>query len=143
MNKAGNEACSVTERLPKPHPSLSPCPFCGEGRIFLNDATPLCRKGSINCPACLVVMPGEVNQAELIDCWNTRASGWQPIATAPTDGTMISAWHRMWECPVSVRYVVSNSPCKWIEATLTTQWPEDAFTHWRPLPAHPEGRDET
>ncbi len=55
---------------------LLPCPFCGEKQIFLNDPNPDgYRYGSINCPACLVVMPGEVSsQDELIGCWNTRAA---------------------------------------------------------------------
>jgi transcription elongation factor Elf1 len=60
---------------------LLPCPFCGEKRVSLNDPHPDgYRYGSINCPACLVVMPGEVaSQQELIDCWNTR-----PVDAAQT-----------------------------------------------------------
>lgn len=63
---------------------LLPCPFCGEQKIFLNDPHPDgYRYGSINCPACLVVMPGEVNSRdELIGCWNTRAAApaQEPVA---------------------------------------------------------------
>lgn len=65
------------------------------------------------------------------------AQPWQDISTAPRDGTLISAWQKVWKCPISVRYVVSNAPCKWVEATMTTQWPEEAFTHWRPAPEGP------
>lgn len=55
-------------------PNLKPCPFCGERRIFFNPPDPTINfKGSINCPACGVEMPREVNDdQELIDCWNTR-----------------------------------------------------------------------
>jgi hypothetical protein len=65
--------------------ALRECPFCGEKEIFLNDPTPHHRYGSINCPACLVVMPGDVSdQNELIGCWNTRANlPHQPEDTAP------------------------------------------------------------
>lgn len=54
------------------HPDLKPCPFCGERRIYLNAPSKSSRHGSINCPACLVVMPGEVSRDELIACWNER-----------------------------------------------------------------------
>lgn len=55
---------------------LLPCPFCGEGKIFLNPPSEHHPRGSINCPACLVVMPGAVGgdaqEAELIASWNLR-----------------------------------------------------------------------
>lgn len=73
--------------------------------------------------------------------WKVRPMNeWETMETAPRDGTVISVWHHMWKCPISVRYVISNAPCKWIEATLTTQWPEEAFTHWMPLPISPADR---
>jgi hypothetical protein len=57
-------------------PSLLPCPFCGEKRIFLNEPSQFFQYGSINCPACLVVLPGATSDAdELIDLWNTRYLG--------------------------------------------------------------------
>jgi len=67
---------------------------------------------------------------------------WQPIETAPKDGTSILAWHTVWKCPVSVYWrekpKVYPVECKWLESTLTTAWPERAFTHWMPLPAPPK-----
>lgn len=70
------------------HIDLRPCPFCGENTIFLNPREGASR-GSINCPACLVVMPEEAGQSELIRSWNERTSLWQHIGTAPKDGTRI------------------------------------------------------
>lgn len=53
---------------------LLPCPFCGEKRISLNAPSQFHRYGSINCPACLVVLPGAVSeQSELIEAWNARS----------------------------------------------------------------------
>lgn len=57
---------------------LKPCPFCGEARIFLNAPSEHWPRGSINCPACMAVMPGAVGEpgieAELIQQWNERAA---------------------------------------------------------------------
>lgn len=55
-------------------PELRPCPFCGETRISLNAPNKFHNLGSINCPACMVVMPGATSdENELIGCWNGRA----------------------------------------------------------------------
>lgn len=74
--------------------ALLPCPFCGEKEIFLNEPTQKHRYGSINCPVCLVVMPGEVrDQNELIGCWNARHG--VPAQQKPEP----VAWqHRLREC---------------------------------------------
>lgn len=59
---------SIVERL-------EPCPFCGEANVSLNPPNKHDRYGSINCPACLAVMPGEVSDvAELVSCWNNRTA---------------------------------------------------------------------
>ena len=73
---------SPNRSQPKIDSALLPCPFCGESRISLNKPGFNYKNGSINCPACLVVMPGEVNEAELVDCWNTRAPA---VATGDHD----------------------------------------------------------
>ena len=63
---------------------------------------------------------------------------WQTIDTAPRDGTRIQAWHKIHKCPVTVRWLTSYSTvCPWIEGTMTTSWPEDAFIGWMPLPPPP------
>lgn len=66
------------------------------------------------------------------------ASDWQPIETAPTDGTMVLV------------YAPATDPAKWAidlpEAICTAVYHEDAgwcictvrdVTHWRPLPNPP------
>lgn len=76
---------------------LLPCPFCGEPQIFFNaldeDESENFR-ASINCPACLVSMPREVNNdAELINCWNTRTP--QPkLPSAEDVAKVIAERHR-------------------------------------------------
>jgi hypothetical protein len=72
------------------------------------------------------------------------SAAWQPISTAPKDGNAIECWHKVWKCWVAVKYTDApcNNACHWREVTYTTEWPEDAFTHWRPASAAPdtEGR---
>lgn len=58
--------------------TLLPCPFCGEQKISLNEPSDFWPRGSINCPACMVVLPGAIGgphrEQELITEWNTRAT---------------------------------------------------------------------
>ena len=137
----------------EPHPDLLPCPFCGERRIFLNEpADPRRRGGSINCPACLVVMPGEVNRDELIACWNIRASGWQDIETAPKDGSWILIPDRRYE---SGRTVMARWDDQKYGRRPVPYWSfidervhgigasrANQPTQWQPLPAPPVAEDE-
>jgi hypothetical protein len=151
-----------------PHPDLLPCPFCGERRIFLNEPADGHRYGSVNCPACLVHMPEEVRDAEhheLIDCWNTRATGWQPIETAPKDGSKIDLLFeyprgRQNECQWREGGIYGDGDWYWSkpqwgcqpglgidwhllpESEWTTEhYPNMAPTHWMPLPAPPTTED--
>jgi hypothetical protein len=82
MNETGNTGYISAETVP-----LEPCPLCGPGKVYLNPPNPTHRLGSINCPACLLTLPAEIkDQRELIEVWNTRPNGWQPIETAPDSG---------------------------------------------------------
>lgn len=73
-------------------------------------------------------------------------SKWQDIETLPRDGTPIQRWHKVHNCPVSVRFLSKEEKglfgahvLDWIEITKTTTWPEASFTpHWMPLPDPPE-----
>lgn len=58
----------------------------------------------------------------------------------PRDGTKIQMWHKMWKCPVSVKFskLKEYEKTPWLEITLSTCWPEESFTeHWMSLPDAP------
>jgi hypothetical protein len=63
-------------------------------------------------------------------------TGWRTIETVPRDETAVLVWHARWRCPVAAKW--SDAIGLWTEATLTTRWPDNAFSHWMPLPAPPE-----
>lgn len=62
--------------------------------------------------------------------------GWQPIGTAPKDGTPILLWHKIHKAAVTCKWNTGGWHTKggelleWLEATHLTSWPELAFTHW-------------
>lgn len=80
-------------------------------------------------------------------------SEWQPIETAPKDGTEIDLWHEEfgrysdchWGLPEHCcgeygRYCDSDWHAMkegWIMSILNELLDADSFTHWMPLPAPP------
>jgi hypothetical protein len=104
---------------------LKSCPFCGGEADYLPDR--LMAPGAeppVFCDGC---------HASALDAaaWNRRASGWQPISTAPRDGTSV-----LFCCPPYRAY----EGCWWVDwddwraADGTAIRP----THWHPLPSAPE-----
>lgn len=80
--------------------------------------------------------------------------GWQPIETAPKDGTNIMVWAEGFEWPEVVRYELYD-PEDASEIGMPGYWryseelladvanvEDEAVTHWRPLPAPPALRSE-
>lgn len=132
---------------------LLPCPFCGgEAKLIYKDSTIICLAncGSLMCDH-------EVSNS-LISAWNTRADGWQPIETAPKDGTDILvnasdslsggllsqinpniAYPAYW----SEMRVIQNNVGSWMHDSV---WRSsiDRYLHypfptkWMPLPTPPE-----
>lgn len=70
---------------------------------------------------------------------------WQDISTAPRDGTTVQLWHTTWKAPFSAKWDPENikriyprRDLHWIEAGYAMAWPDEAFSHWQPLPAPPQ-----
>jgi hypothetical protein len=109
---------------------IKPCPFCGGawtaalGSQILRHA-----EAAGDCPIRDMGMP-----VEDLARWNMRADDWQPLSTAPRDGTTVQLWHVNWMAPVAAHWWKGG----WLEATLTTKWPDEAFGCWKPMPAWPD-----
>ena len=106
---------------------LLPCPFCGitpQRGKKLEDGW--C---GISCYNGHVVEIGGDSPEEAIAAWNRRAGGWQPIDTAPKDGTFV--------------LLLSDESEIYFGRFLGVEWdvgfdPTPEFTHWMPLPTPPE-----
>lgn len=67
-------------------------------------------------------------------------SDWQPIETAPKDGTAILAWEKDWECPavVSLEEYDGTEYWEYRESLINDAMGEAFPTHWIPLPDAPK-----
>jgi hypothetical protein len=67
-------------------------------------------------------------------------SGWQPIATAPKDGTMVMIYDQGDPTPIAVAYWTTSV---WVDggAWVQEEHRSDTYTfnptHWMPLPTPP------
>ncbi|MFV7423986.1 Lar family restriction alleviation protein [Stenotrophomonas geniculata] len=147
---------------------LKACPFCG-GREF-RDFEGLAWSRIPECRGCGARAMGPFSDVRRnpVDVWNTRASQWQPIESAPKDGTACIGFSPGVGCPILIRWIapqdfMTTSECErymdgcadsevdeaeeWLE---TPAWWAADFnagdmlaedcqpTHWQPLPAPPE-----
>lgn len=64
---------------------------------------------------------------------------WQPIETAPKDGTTILLWspRMQWEKQKNIAIMAYWSDCGWYDGH-GGGWGGRAFSHWMPLPEPPQ-----
>lgn len=110
---------------------LKPCPFCGSARI--EDVGGLQSGPNPQCSACGSRPPGPFSEGRrsAVDVWNTRAPQWQPIETAPRDGTRL------------LLFGDGDTVVAYFNVGYGT-WDDgdhhddiQGLTHWQPLPAAP------
>lgn len=118
---------------------LLPCPFCG-GAPLLDQAC-LVRDTHWwvrchNIDICKVLPHGMqcVKQSDAIAAWNTRATGWQDMATAPEE-TEVLIWSPKYTYGPYVG--VLNRAGDWYAPWDGSGWSWPP-THWQPLPKPPE-----
>lgn len=62
---------------------------------------------------------------------------WQPIETAPKDGTRVLIWDGCTVYLASFGFDVGNGPMWQPEYAEVPMYDDDGPTHWQPLPAPP------
>jgi len=77
----------------------------------------------------------DAGQPSLADQQDQNAKdAWQPIETAPNDGTRVIVWHEHFTAPCSARYYSPSS--EWMMYYGGSSFKRQP-THWMPLPAPP------
>jgi hypothetical protein len=124
-----------------------PCPFCGEHPTVdanENGAGSFIECNSTACQTlpCLWFKHGE-SESDAIVRWNRRAPvpvGWQPIETAPKDGTEFDVWNAYSEERIAnVRWDGKHFVHWWIGGFDSMDYCRiERPTHWMPLPAPPK-----
>jgi Lar family restriction alleviation protein len=131
--------------------SLKSCPFCCSDDLFTQSAL---GRRQVVCETCEASGPTEETDEEAIEAWNrlglSRSATaaptaeqaeavreWQPIETAPKDGTEVWAFNGE-----QARMLWSEGQewalWVWADQLLADADPEpEQPTHWMPLPAAP------
>ncbi|MDL2267957.1 Lar family restriction alleviation protein [Desulfovibrio sp. OttesenSCG-928-G15] len=127
------------------NPELMPCPFCG-GKASVGTTTYdpdyAAEEGwtqnvfyFVNCIRCGGKYQGVVGSStpeSAIAAWNRRAQGWQPMDTAPKDGTFILTYSMQSICLVQAARWDKMGTWRNVYDMMLDP---DA---WKPLPAAPE-----
>ena len=124
-----------------------PCHWCG-GETHL-DGWPGARFVSCSVKSCTAYGPNRDTPEAAVTAWNSLSRVWQPIETAPRDGTPVVligiypdgvTWSYQLQC--WWQWTARPSPVvkydgQWVRwhHSMETVPP----THWRPLPAGPGG----
>lgn len=87
-----------------------------------------------------------VNLARLLVPEMDVEPGWQPIATAPCNGTLVLLFGLDEAQEQLVAYYDDSADAEgyshpWHTLDGQTAYGREAFTHWRPLPAPPAGQE--
>ena len=121
---------------------LKPCPFCGgEARASVEPYRPHNEFDHVSCQECWARIDSQDSLEDAITAWNTR-TGWQPIGTAPRDGTRVDLWcidqdggERLSDCWWGNDHWWGYDPIGEAETLDDLDWTP---THWRYPPAPPE-----
>lgn len=121
---------------------LKPCPFCGSGGViyFWQDedlwSHNIVEWQKVRCTGCECEgqssCEGYEESETAVAVWNTRAPQWQPIESAPKDGTRI------------LLFGDGDQVVAYFNVGYGTWGDGDhhddiqGLTHWQPLPAAPE-----
>lgn len=132
--------------------ALKPCPFCGSEAEFQEGHR---NHWHVQCSSCQASTNGwfarDGARAKAAALWNRRAPApqWQPIETAPKDGTDIWVWSTIDKRAESIRFeLYDDEIAEEVGEPGFWRYSEDLiadvaeaegheFSHWMPLPSSP------
>ena len=115
---------------------LLPCPFCGGQAEIIRFGTPRW-SAIVECMECGGRLESGDEGEESGRHWNTRASQWKPIDTAPKDGTKFLIWWPTWNNTAEIGYYSTRRNRFECNKVMYYQ-DSDLPTHWMPLPEPPK-----
>ncbi|MEW4985202.1 Lar family restriction alleviation protein [Stenotrophomonas geniculata] len=123
---------------------LKACPFCGgEAGIRKWQDEDLWSRNIVewqkaHCTECDCegISSCDGYDPDTIEAWNTRATQWQPIESAPKDGDIL-AWDG-YDTRVTHWHTRPSGAGGWLEQIDQYEVIFWQPTHWQPLPAPPE-----
>lgn len=129
----------TTRPTTEPLQETIPCRFCG-GPITKVERRQ--RAGCyVVCTHCCAQGPAHHTAQEAVEAWNTRATPeseeWQPIETAPKDGTkVLCAWAKTFHATPHAEVCECGEEGYWFYSyDGDAPAPDDPPTHWMPLAA--------
>lgn len=128
---------------------LLPCPFCGgEAKVFSISCSDDENDDILDHVFCTACDASMCQQDKSVEMWNNRAPQWQPIETAPMDGTYILLNFNDKACIGGAYVWLSNDGFNgetidypaWTtdDDLIIVEDPYSWPTHWMPLPPPPK-----
>lgn len=111
--------------------NLLPCPFCGSENIAISRPGPE-EEASVMCLNCAAQSGVHNDCLPAIEHWNTRASVWLPIESAPKDTRAILLCGKQW---IDKGWWDKQRAC-W-KTVDVTYFADDEPIMWMPMPGLP------
>lgn len=128
---------------------IKPCPLCGGTAVTDNDTVFMFKGNYVVCRSCNLSTGGYEHTDDAIEAWNSIGSAWQPIDTAPKDGSRILLFYSKSRKEGVTETAVGRWEIQKYHDRPRPYWENEKYigdvsykrenppTHWMPLPSPP------